>query len=670
MAAETKSEPHAGQASSQKSANSQKSNGKDPMRPRRKKARRACFACQRAHLTCGDERPCNRCTKRGLEDHCMDGVRKKAKYLHDAPDNALLPGVGANYRHMNGNLQAPLPGQDPGAVSMAQQGKFYTQAPSTTYYAPNPAPGQAPPQDGPVGGAFNHQQPPISPPYSQPNSAIIANVPSTGPPGPPPQMQQFGPLFDPSDPALFNFDISSLNFGNHYGALELGMLGHMSSGAAETPPSDTNMMNPMNRAAHMYNPQMSYSDNPNLPAHISFGPSGISASEWHHAHSRHGSLQMHTPHNTPTATNLDHSGHRHDSLNGPHAYTIGQGPSSLSSASPASTDMNSGYDNDNPMSAAAFFAHPNQQQVQQHSPVNRLQQENRFSVLQPIHSNTTRKRRRDTRWIYEDITKPYDYLGAFHVLYILLGKKCTSAEARMKVRTSLGNFRPLLTQAAAELDRNDLIHSERNLQRSLLTLKEHQAELATPSIICRRSGEVVGMNAEFTQLTGWPPNVLLGKEPNLNVNTGLSPDMSGESSTRTSTTPNMSAQEPDNKARPVNIIELMDERSALEWLEDFSNLAYGDPRGTTSRRVNMIRYRTQDDVARLEEVVKANSNTSGKNLKQEPTIKQETSMQRGELNMNAVVSKDGLMDCMITWLIKRDNFDIPMLVSMQVMPVL
>lgn len=28
-------------------------NAKDPNRPRRKKARRACFACQRAHLTCG-----------------------------------------------------------------------------------------------------------------------------------------------------------------------------------------------------------------------------------------------------------------------------------------------------------------------------------------------------------------------------------------------------------------------------------------------------------------------------------------------------------------------------------------------------------------------------------------------------------------------------------------
>lgn len=33
---------------------SQSANLKDPSRPRRKKARRACYACQRAHLTCGE----------------------------------------------------------------------------------------------------------------------------------------------------------------------------------------------------------------------------------------------------------------------------------------------------------------------------------------------------------------------------------------------------------------------------------------------------------------------------------------------------------------------------------------------------------------------------------------------------------------------------------------
>lgn len=53
MAAEQKTDDG---SPSQKSSNGQKpaSNAKDPLRPRRKKARRACFACQRAHLTCGE----------------------------------------------------------------------------------------------------------------------------------------------------------------------------------------------------------------------------------------------------------------------------------------------------------------------------------------------------------------------------------------------------------------------------------------------------------------------------------------------------------------------------------------------------------------------------------------------------------------------------------------
>ncbi|KAK9236138.1 hypothetical protein V1525DRAFT_457923 [Lipomyces kononenkoae] len=54
-------------------------------RPKRKKASRACFHCQKAHLTCDDARPCQRCIKRGLSATCQDGVRKKAKYLHDTP---------------------------------------------------------------------------------------------------------------------------------------------------------------------------------------------------------------------------------------------------------------------------------------------------------------------------------------------------------------------------------------------------------------------------------------------------------------------------------------------------------------------------------------------------------------------------------------------------------
>ncbi|KAI8621987.1 hypothetical protein BC830DRAFT_1163318 [Chytriomyces sp. MP71] len=39
----------------------------------------ACLQCQHSHVTCSDQRPCERCAKRGLQ--CVDGVRKKAKYL-------------------------------------------------------------------------------------------------------------------------------------------------------------------------------------------------------------------------------------------------------------------------------------------------------------------------------------------------------------------------------------------------------------------------------------------------------------------------------------------------------------------------------------------------------------------------------------------------------------
>lgn len=79
---------------------------------KKKKAGRACAACQKAHLTCDDgallsassslawggakanplrcynatARPCARCIKKGCPESCHDGTRKKAKYLMEIPD--------------------------------------------------------------------------------------------------------------------------------------------------------------------------------------------------------------------------------------------------------------------------------------------------------------------------------------------------------------------------------------------------------------------------------------------------------------------------------------------------------------------------------------------------------------------------------------------------------
>ncbi|PPQ99450.1 hypothetical protein CVT24_005257 [Panaeolus cyanescens] len=70
------------------SASSQQPQRKPREGPKKKKANRACYHCQKAHLTCDDcklyqSRPCQRCVKRGFANNCTEGHRKKAKYLLD-----------------------------------------------------------------------------------------------------------------------------------------------------------------------------------------------------------------------------------------------------------------------------------------------------------------------------------------------------------------------------------------------------------------------------------------------------------------------------------------------------------------------------------------------------------------------------------------------------------
>jgi hypothetical protein len=590
----------------------------------------------------------------------MDGVRKKAKYLHDAPDGALMPGVGGHYPHMNGSRPVPLPSQEQGAVPPGPQ-SFYTESPSAAYYAPHTAAGQVQPAQNP---AYGQPQVPISPPYSQPMQAPIATAPPASQ-GPPAQMNnQFGgPLFDPSDPALFNFDISSLNFGNHYGALELGMLGHMSSAVGEVHMDDS----PLNQQSAMYNPQVppgTYGDAHALPAHISFGPNGMAPNEWQNAQSRTNSLQVQTPNSTPNLGNMDYSSHRNDSINGPPAYAIGQGgPSSISSASPASTDVNSTYDNDNPMSATTFFANSQQSHPQRSPTTGRMHHENR-GPLQPSHTNAVRKRQHAAKpSIYASVTKPYNYNDAFHRMCQLLQTRYAPVFFKKAV-TALGKFRPVLLSNAGHLDDEDLVYSEKNLQRSLVTMLQNFAEVGTPCLICRRSGEVVGMNKEFEILTGWKREVLLGHVPNANVNMGPRVDENDRSDSINRTTPTMAGQEPDPGPHPVNILELMDQASGVQYLDDFSSLAYEDPLGKGHRRVNMLRYLTKDDMARMAE--RATSIANGKPVKPEPTVKHEdASIHQGEAAMRNL-GANGLIDAMIMWHVKRDNFDMPMLIAMQV----
>ncbi|BEI86509.1 hypothetical protein CcaverHIS002_0607960 [Cutaneotrichosporon cavernicola] len=105
----------------------------------RKKVAKACLACQKSHLTCDENRPCNRCTKKGIGDQCVEGVRKKAKYLMEGDERARPAAP------VTGPVPVPGPGPVPVSVPAAQ--------PAAPPAAPPSFPSHSPPSHG---NSFGH----------------------------------------------------------------------------------------------------------------------------------------------------------------------------------------------------------------------------------------------------------------------------------------------------------------------------------------------------------------------------------------------------------------------------------------------------------------------------------------------------------------------------------
>ncbi|KAI9329609.1 hypothetical protein BDR26DRAFT_841981 [Obelidium mucronatum] len=77
--------------------------GKEPRRRTGDRTAMACQACQTSHVTCSEERPCQRCAKRGIP--CVDGQRKRAKYLEIVPGASAAAGSGSTSQQQQQQVQ-------------------------------------------------------------------------------------------------------------------------------------------------------------------------------------------------------------------------------------------------------------------------------------------------------------------------------------------------------------------------------------------------------------------------------------------------------------------------------------------------------------------------------------------------------------------------------------
>ncbi|ORX62851.1 hypothetical protein DM01DRAFT_1314495 [Hesseltinella vesiculosa] len=374
---------------------------------RKKKAARACIHCQKAHLTCDDSRPCQRCIKRGLSTTCTDGTRKKAKYLQDVDESKVLP---------------PQP-----------QSNYATE----TYTEP-------------MDTMANHDQP---------SSNLL------------------------DDNSLLGFDYG---FGSSAANLEYSILSNMLDGTQNpaTPPSLTLQDSFTTNAAAMWatTTAVSSSSAPSTSAATaSFMPPPSQPTPPTAAPLLPRPLAPQQPPSMPTASTP------------PTNENIA--PNSIASSAIGSSQVSSsGMSTMSAYGDGAVVA----------------------KVASPIttSSGPSIKRRNQLvtpQMIYASVNSPFSYADGYHYL-INYVRQNMGREELMRISRALALFRPSVLASMMNLTTDDLVFTEKCVQRTLLEYEKLITYSGTPTVVWRRTGEIALVGKEFSLLTQWPKDSLLRKK--------------------------------------------------------------------------------------------------------------------------------------------------------------
>lgn len=494
------------------------------------------------------------------------------------------------------------------------------------------------------------------------------------------------PYFNtPNDLSLYDFDIASMDFGNHYGALEFGMLGHMSSGANER--AVQNASAPMSALDATSLSTSSFPNNAEFAFDV--------GNKWQAG-------PLHLPgHSLAPGPSTMNEAVYFNAQSGPNAYVIGNNAGSISGASPASSgsDPLIPYDSVN-IDQAYISSQQNgifgqasltteghrfgQRHHQQQQPQRSLNQElslpvdsNRGST-KPRKSNRSlrqgltdaKPRARDPSFIYSSYTEPYPYTIAFHRMTAFLQRRFSS-QKRLRIAKALASIRPSFISLTQSLIKADLVFMEKCFQRGLWDYEEFSSACGTPTIICRRTGEVAHVDQEFTLMTGWTKEVLTGKHPNLNNNrhkddSSTSGAATAESSRGGFNTPKNGDENPkhepsevtDHSQNALFLAELLDETSAIRFYEDYAKLAFADQNGSAWAPCKLLTYEPKEPAIGGHDSALTRH---GNGL--EPQIQSKV---LDDKNKQHFGKKDGRVDCMCCWMVKRDVFNIPMMIVMNV----
>ena len=460
-------------------------------------------------------------------------------------------------------------------------------------------------------------------------------------------------------------DLEQMGFGNRFGALEFSMLNEMSSGLVDTPTSDS-----VGGVEH--HDSINYGG---LPAEYGSSPAGAQQWRFPQPGSSQGAIaynlggQERDPFDGFVKQEARAGGLPPGSLQGQSSYPS---PISGPNSGPSPQGMMAGFEGNPAIQEANTNVNSSHQAQglleasQSHQPqpdsgisASTIPATTPSTIPAPtlLTPNTYSRRSRNPSTVYNMVTEPHSYTRAFHDLMALIRKRF-SQKRTAQIARALASIRPSFISSLTKLNDDDRIFMEKCLQRTLLEYEDNICLTGTPTILCRRTGEVVAVGEGFSILTGWKRAVLLGKEPNLNVNKGdatVSSD-TGASTSRGTNTPSIvdGSNLDEAQLKPVSIVELLDDESACDFFDDYAHLAFGDSRGSVTTPCKLLKYKTAKDKSFDKDL----DSEVGSRMKQQRDVQHPG---RGE-------EEDGKVECMLCWSVKRDVFDIPMLFVMNVLP--
>ncbi|KAF8581608.1 hypothetical protein K439DRAFT_214703 [Ramaria rubella] len=513
--------------------------------PKKKKANRACFHCQKAHLTCDDSRPCQRCIKRGLADKCTEGLRKKAKYLLDEEELTALK----QQKHQKSReesdptndplgLPPPLPppskDPDPPLPAVADPDPLFNLAFDPTYTFGSEAANleysilsailgnPSPPDDGARLNRLSNPDPQSSSNGAYPqfaNPAWPAPPPTAPSPAITPSfLHQQSPVEQPSTFSGSPPYRPSLPHAQSYSALPATFQTSLpSSGHHNASPNTT---------IHQPQAQIRYAQ-PNW-TEPSSGPLSVAevsvTSDTSYLRTSAGGQQTNLPYQSEAQLQAPPS----NQSRGQELAPLSPPPSNSSPGTPLVGENNFPFH----ISGQGRPGQIQQQQLQDQERQQRIRTSQLHQTAQwgisgvpftstsapgkhytgaatvPGNSGCAVQSDGPSSSVYEAVTKRYDYTQGYHDLMRHLHARFDKNDILRVVR-ALAIVRPSLIALQMPLTEEDEVFVEKCFQRSLLELDKLISFGGTPTVVWRRTGEICLVGFEFTMLTGWTREELI-----------------------------------------------------------------------------------------------------------------------------------------------------------------